>query len=366
MPLKPRRLPPRRGCEAEACHAPSNYIMPLTPPSSRVAQNYPPEMPHAPFVEEARLSLSLCIAAYLGEDLGDPYEPSLFDPKTRASVPKGVQDQGLAHVLETTFGLILDHFINVAPTDTQGFIAHDAEKVVLVYRGSTSVTDWITNANVFTTPWEPLDDGEDAGEFAAFQGLCHNGPRLHLGHYNAFLSTKRDLEEVLIPQIQNAVRLKKHLKVFICGHSLGGSLATMALAYILERMPDELGTGYVEVVCTTLGAPSVGNASFVDRLTKLTSSLIVAGLLRVGRYINNVDFIPASLLHLFQHFGPAYTMSESGKVDKGLDTSTSTEAHSISRSHTQSTSLSEWRKDHKVKSYRDVFFLCEEELHKHR
>jgi hypothetical protein len=319
-------------------------------------------MPHAPFDEEARLSLSLCIAAYLGEDVVDHYEPSLFDPKTRASVPKGVQDQGLAHVLETTFGLVLDHFINVTPTDTQGFIAHDAEKVVLVYRGTTSVADWITNANVFTTPWEPLDDGEDAGEFAALQGLCHNGPRLHLGHYNAFLSTKRDLEEVLIPQIQNAVRLKKHLKVFICGHSLGGSLATMALAYILERMPDELGTGYVEVVCTTLGAPSVGNASFVDRLTKLTSSM--AGFLRVGRYINNVDFIPyASLVHLFQHFGPAFTMSESGKVDKGLDASTSTEAAFLSRSLTQSTSVSEYAKDHKVKSYRDVFFLCEEELH---
>ena len=66
--------------------------------------------------------------------------------------------KSLTHILEKHFSLKIDKFINLSgwhgghAIDTQGYIAHNDDIIVVAFRCTTSAQDWITNFTASSTP----------------------------------------------------------------------------------------------------------------------------------------------------------------------------------------------------------------------
>ena len=107
----------------------------------------------------------------------------------------------LTDILRDCYQLTLDHHINISGVstaghalDTQGFIAHNDDVIVLSYRCTTSAADWMTNLTTTTSAWEIEEDVAQghSGWWSCCAGYCGGGaegpaPRVHTGFYNNFL-----------------------------------------------------------------------------------------------------------------------------------------------------------------------------------
>ena len=87
--------------------------------------------------------------------------------------------------------------------------------------------------------------------------------RIHEGFYNAFMRLSKQLEETIVDATQ------KHdiKKIVVCGHSLGGALATLAVPFL--KTYDKLSA--IPIDCYTFGSPAVGDKAFADIFNKLVN-----------------------------------------------------------------------------------------------
>lgn len=142
-------------------------------------------------------------------------------------------------------GFGVECFAN-ADTDTQGFIAWNDEEVFVVFRGTESIRDWLTDADC------KLD-----------------ALGMHTGFVEAYDSVQGDLDRLLKPHLGK--------RVIFTGHSLGAALAKVA-AYFTY-----VPRGAVQVI--TFGQPRVGNAGFRDHYNFLLGEQTI-------RVINDMDIVP--------------------------------------------------------------------------
>lgn len=160
----------------------------------------------------------------------------------------------------------------VSVDNTQAYVAHDDNHVVVAFRGSEGpvtldgLKDWfLTNAdNLLTQPTGPLST-----EFLA-AGV---GARWHQGFVNAI----GEIWEPLYSEV-TAVQKEKERCFWITGHSLGGALAMMAswLFFRKTMMPHQI---------YTFGAPMVGNKIVAEAFDREFSG-------RLFRYANGPDPVP--------------------------------------------------------------------------
>lgn len=96
-------------------------------------------------------------------------------------------------------------------TDTTGFLAVDRTNryIVLSFRGSSSVRNYLANLAFTTTPVE----------------LCA-GCEVHDGFWSSWL----EVQPTVIKAIQDARAANPGFPVVATGHSLGGAIATLAAA----------------------------------------------------------------------------------------------------------------------------------------
>jgi len=133
-----------------------------------------------------------------------------------------------------SLGLDLVKWIEHKGSDTQGFIAIDSNDVVyLVWRGSSSKKDFQNDASVQKFPF--IEPGE----------------KIHIG----FKSSWESVKELVYKTLMGLERIES---IVICGHSLGGAVATLS-AYAIHK---ELGIDRIE--CCTIGSPRVGNKKFKE------------------------------------------------------------------------------------------------------
>lgn len=180
------------------------------------------------------------------------YDPSLTDNDPRAAAWQ-FNDF-------VTFNKSLS--INI---DTQGFIAEYQDRIVIAFRGSSSLPDWLTNFNVFTNP-SPLASG-----------------RVHQGFQNALFPT-------LVKILSNVQRLDPHRQkdIWVTGHSLGGALAVLLVAMLIEDGVHVRGL-------YTFGAPRVGDRDFAETFNEKFIRTMKGVAYRV---VNEGDLIP----HLLPEF----------------------------------------------------------------
>lgn len=127
-------------------------------------------------------------------------------------------------------------------TDTQGFILPSGSRsAIIAFRGTQQNKDWMTDINAFHVvyPYENTD----------------SDIMVHRGFINAYKSIRSIVHDYI-----NDHELDK---VYVCGHSLGGALATLCAVDIQYNFSPDIA-----VECYPSGNPKVGNKAFTKSYDK--------------------------------------------------------------------------------------------------
>jgi len=164
-------------------------------------------------------------------------------------------------------------FANKGNADTTGIVVRDvtSKTITVAYRGSQSIRNWFTNAQIEMKPmpeWCP-------------------GCKVHLGFLEAF----REEQATVVDSVTRLMKGNPKYQLVVTGHSLGGAVATIAATELRKR-------GF-EVSLVTYGAPRVGN----EALAKLISAS--GANFRVTHLNDPVPRLPPLTLG-YRHVEPEY------------------------------------------------------------
>lgn len=130
-------------------------------------------------------------------------------------------------------------------TKTQVFVGHTSgestENIVVSFRGSSNIPNWISNLNF---PKE------------AKYPKC-NGCKVHRGFYHAWDSVR----ERVVAEVRRLHKIQPTAQIFVTGHSLGAALAVLCAA---ELGASKQSLGFPIEGVYTYGEPRVGNQAFHD------------------------------------------------------------------------------------------------------
>lgn len=161
-------------------------------------------------------------------------------------------------------------FIDI--NETQGFIAEADDVVLLSFRGSESLGDWLGNLGLMGT--------------ARPHGVVHSG---FLGAYL-----------VVQPLVSQTLRRTQGKRVLVTGHSLGGALAAIFAAE--EQSQFNIGGIY------TYGQPRTGSNGFTELFaTKYANSCF--------RFVNDDDIVPR-IPPGYQHAGRLIHFDVNGDLEQ--------------------------------------------------
>ncbi|WP_338506997.1 lipase family protein [Pseudomonas poae] len=159
-----------------------------------------------------------------------PFDPKLYERNHSA----GENPQRLHFFNDAEFG-----------TDTQAFICHHDEVVLVAVRGTASGADALRDADAHQVPFV-----EGVG-------------KAHQGFHQAFQAMHNHVLDYLF-------RFHKDQRIVICGHSLGGAIALL-LAEALRRNADR----DYNPLLYTYGAPRAADSEFVAGASSLVHHRIV-------------------------------------------------------------------------------------------
>ncbi|MHC8354719.1 lipase family protein [Pseudomonas sp. LB3P81] len=175
-----------------------------------------------------------------------PYSKRLeivpFDPDLYAVNKPGLKDNqenpAKVHFLD-------DRKQGAKSTDTQAFITHNDELILISVRGTSELrADALRDADAFQVPFEDTES------------------KVHRGFYES-AKTAHDFIVNYLDKFYSGQKL------LICGHSLGGAVALL-LSEMLRRNPE----GYA-IQLYTYGAPRAGDVNFVAGAKDLVHHRVV-------------------------------------------------------------------------------------------
>lgn len=230
----------------------------------------------------------------------------------------------LSTILSKHMNLTCDEIIDVNgvtpgghPLDTQGYIAHNDEVIVLAFRCTTSAKDWLTNINTTSSEWEIEEDLAQgySGFMSGLEGLCcTNGeykPRVHTGFYNNFLSAAPFIKTHIGPLLKPD---QPPRKLFVVGHSLGAGIATLAACYFLLEM--DWADSPHKMICVTAGSPRSCQQSMkdvIDEKMKVLRPLDKAVMCRLVRDRDVVPTLPPAFFG-FAHLDKLVYITDDGEI----------------------------------------------------
>ena len=163
-----------------------------------------------------------------------PFDPELY-PQNRPELNDAQEHPARLHFFDDEkFG-----------TDTQAFIIHHDEIILISVRGTISGADVLRDANAHQVPF--LDG----------VGKAHDG------FYQAYRAMRNFV-------LQYLDQFHVGQRILICGHSLGGAIALL-LAEGLRRTPD----AHYNILLYTYGAPRAADSEFIDGASSLVHHRIV-------------------------------------------------------------------------------------------
>lgn len=230
----------------------------------------------------------------------------------------------LTHILNEHFHLTCDTIIDVRGLkgghfhDTQGYIAHNDEIIVLSYRCTTSGFDWLTNLSTSSSAWEPNEDiGQGhSGNCSCLDFLWSDcsgelKPRVHTGFYSNFICSapmiKQYIEPLLAPD-------QPPRKLYVVGHSLGAGVATLAACYFLTEFNwAELPHKFVNVTAGSPRAVQVRMQERIQEIMKELRPLDKAVVARIVRDKDTVATVPPAILG-FRHLDKLIYITRDGRI----------------------------------------------------
>lgn len=156
-----------------------------------------------------------------------------------------------------SWGYQLTGYVNVQKKpdiDTQCFVMENDENIVVVFRGSNSIEDWLAN----------------------FQAVSNPGPLKNTKAHEGF-------QDALYPAVIQLTKLVDlandgSKKLWLTGHSLGGALASLYAGMLIEN-------GYAVYGIYTYASPRPANGKFEDKL----NAKVIGPHYRV---VNHGDIVP--------------------------------------------------------------------------
>lgn len=228
--------------------------------------------------------------------------------------------QPLSTILRDHYQLQTDHILNVSGVsaaghalDTQGFMAHNDTTIVLAYRCTTSVSDWLTNLTTTSSAWE-IDHDVAQGHSGYFSSCldfecCSSSddapkkPRVHTGFYNNFLVTVPAIKQYIDPLLAAD---QPPRTLYVVGHSLGAGIAIMAACYFLtEKAEDGIRNRYDwrtlphKLRVVTAGGPRACCQSMQERVDAVLRELRYTDKVVLARMVRDKDVVPTVPPELF-------------------------------------------------------------------
>ncbi|KAG8347147.1 putative Lipase (class 3) [Trypanosoma vivax] len=137
------------------------------------------------------------------------------------------------------------HVFHNETEGTRAFVGVSNDHVVVTFRGSKNIPNWIDNINFLHCPYVREGCSE-----------CN----VHRGFYNAYMS----LRDQVFTAVQELIEKHQGRSLLVTGHSLGGALALFTaidLALFFGGGARPHGT---KIFLYTFGKPRVGNSAFVS------------------------------------------------------------------------------------------------------
>jgi predicted lipase len=184
--------------------------------------------------------------------------------------------------------LELVKWIEHKKSDTQGFVATRNKSIYVVWRGSESKKDFQNDASIDKVPF--LNEGE----------------KVHIGFKYCWESVVGDTYDAIDTAIENLQGKTKD--IVVCGHSLGGAVATLYAHSIKKHYPD------YNIKSVTIGSPRVGNKTFKDNYDLSDIDTL--------RIVHNNDLVTHTPYIKFYHVNYQLRLDNNGNVlkrDKSLD-----------------------------------------------
>ena len=205
-----------------------------------------------------------------------------------------------------------------AKDGTQCFIMSNDNIIVVAFRGTEAIEDWLTNINL------DLTEGP-------FEG------NVHQGFYTALSNVWTKIERTIA-----AFRENKPKSLWFTGHSLGAALATLAVARLRDE--DRPVDGLY-----TFGQPRTGDRQFARNFNFDFKPYNF-------RFVNNNDVVTRipSRSHKYSHVGTLKYFTERGELvdDIGFWN------RFLDRMHGRIEDILEWGsdgiKDHAISAYKEL------------
>lgn len=157
-----------------------------------------------------------------------------------------------------TAGFVVTSVISDAASDTEGYVGYlpSDKSIYVVFRGSSSTRNWITNLDAFKTAYATYPE-------------CNC--QVHKGFYNA----EQKVIGGIISEVEKLKSLYSSYAVKVTGHSLGAALAQLTSMDLLKA-------GFANTVYN-FGQPRTGDQTYAAFAT---------GKIDTWRVTHNQDIVP--------------------------------------------------------------------------
>jgi pimeloyl-ACP methyl ester carboxylesterase len=161
---------------------------------------------------------------------------------------------------------------------------------VVALRGTTSPIEWWDDLHWRLVPLTPVTDGGEVAE--GFFDIYRTFGTMTPGARTASLPSASFAADVAGAIADAVGGLDPAVPTVVCGHSLGGALATLLAADLAANTP-------ITPQVWTFASPRVGDATFAARYGALTSVS--------WRIYNQVDVVPYFPVDTSDHYQPVNT-----------------------------------------------------------
>lgn len=211
-------------------------------------------------------------------------DPTNDNPSSIVNMPAGYT---LAQTIQMT-----DFF---GPTQVRVFygfaaVGGDPKTAVVALRGTVSAIEWWDDIHWRLVPFTPVSGGGEVAE--GFFDIYRTFGTMTPGAQARSRPSAVFAAEIASAIMSFAGELDATVPTIVCGHSLGGALATMLAADLAANTP-------IKPQAWTFASPRVGNAAFAARYGALSGVS--------WRIYNQVDVVPYFPVDTSDHYQPVTT-----------------------------------------------------------